>query len=112
MLQPGWIHRDKGIDDLVAAVAEAVAGDPSFARRVRVIVAGADWNSDRLRVGLVAGAMLIGVVLQSMMSDGDDALQTAKHHGRLLVIVMVILGVVAVWAVRRGSRASQSDPAG
>jgi UDP-glucose 4-epimerase len=76
------------------------------------IVAGADWNSDRLRVGLVAGAMLTGVVLESMMSDGDDALQTAKHHERLLIIVMVILGVMAVWAVRRGSRASQSDPAG
>jgi UDP-glucose 4-epimerase len=76
------------------------------------IVAGVDWNSDRSRVGLVAGAMLIGVLLQGMMSEGDEAIDTAKHHQRLLVIVMVILGVVAVWAVRRVARAGQSDPAG
>jgi UDP-glucose 4-epimerase len=76
------------------------------------IVAGVDWNSDRSRVGLVAGAMLIGVLLQGMMSEGDEAIDTAKRHQRLLVIVMVILGVVAVWAVRRVARAGQSDPAG
>jgi UDP-glucose 4-epimerase len=76
------------------------------------IVAGMDWNNDRSRVWLVAGAILIGVLAQSMMSDGDDAVHTAKHHERLIVIVMVILGVVAIWAMRRVSRASQSDPAG
>jgi UDP-glucose 4-epimerase len=76
------------------------------------IVAGMDWNNDRSRVWLVAGAILIGVLAQSMMSDGDDAVHTAKHHERLIVIVMVILGVVAIWAMRRVSRASQTDPAG
>jgi UDP-glucose 4-epimerase len=77
-----------------------------------VIVAGVDWNTDRSRVGLVAGAMLIGVMVQGLMSEGSDYIHTAKHHERLFVIVTVILLVVAVWGVRRASRVSQSDPAG
>jgi len=52
------------------------------------------------------------VICQSVMTDGDDVAHTAKHHERLIVIVMVILCAVAVWALRRGARASQSDPAG
>ena len=76
------------------------------------IVAGVDWNSDRSLVWLVSGAMLAGVIFQSVMTDGDDVAHTAKHHERLIVIVMVILCAVAVWALRRGARASQSDPAG
>jgi UDP-glucose 4-epimerase len=76
------------------------------------IVAGIDWNSDRSRVLLVAGAMLIGVMVQGVMSEGSDYIHTAKHHERLLAIVTVILGVVAVWRVRRATRVSQSDPAG
>jgi UDP-glucose 4-epimerase len=76
------------------------------------IVAGADWNNDRSRVWLVAGAILIGVLVQGVMSEGGDYIQTAKHHQRLFAIVTVILCVVAVWAVRRATRVSQSDPAG
>jgi UDP-glucose 4-epimerase len=76
------------------------------------IVAGVDWNSDRSRVLLVAGAMLVGVLAQGMLSDGDDAINTAKHHERLLVILTVIVCVVGLWAVRRTTRAGQSDPAG
>jgi UDP-glucose 4-epimerase len=76
------------------------------------IVAGIDWNNDRSRVLLVAGAMLLGVMVQGVMSEGDDYIQTARHHERLLAIVTVILCVVAVWRVRRATRVGQSDPAG
>ena len=77
-----------------------------------VIVAGVDWNSDRSRVGLVAAAMLIGVMVQGLMSEGADYVHTARHHERLFIIITVILCVVAVWGVRRATRVSQSDPAG
>jgi UDP-glucose 4-epimerase len=77
------------------------------------IVAGVDWSSNRSRVGLVVTAMLIGVIAQGMMTDSHDAIQTAKHHGRL-VAAITILGIGALWVawVRRANRASQSDPAG
>src|SRR4051794_11239376 len=69
------------------------------------IVAGVDWDSNRSRVGLVVTAMLLGVVLQGMMGESHEALETARHHERLLAIVTVLGCVAAVWAVRRTGRA-------
>jgi hypothetical protein len=76
------------------------------------IVAGVDWNRDGSRLGLVIAAILVGVLVQGMMSDGDDAIQTARHHGRIAAVLTVVACVVALRAVRRASRTGQSDPAG
>jgi UDP-glucose 4-epimerase len=77
------------------------------------IVAGVDWNSNHSRVGLVTAAMFVGVLVQGMVSEGDDAIHTARHHERL-VAALTIVACVALWViwVRRPNRASQSDPAG
>jgi UDP-glucose 4-epimerase len=75
------------------------------------IVAGVDWSSNRSRVGLVVTAMLIGVIAQGMMTDGHEAITTARHHERLLAFITIV-GVAALWAAWVRRPKSQSDPAG
>jgi UDP-glucose 4-epimerase len=78
------------------------------------IVAGVDWSRDRSRVGLVIAAMAVGVLMQGMATNSHDAIQTARHHERLLVALTAVACVATIVAgrARRASRAGQRDPAG